>query len=284
MSGDNSDAFERDGFAGPFRAFEPDEMAALVPRVDEVLTKRRRTGLEHNSYSVEPDASDERDGDMEEVWDAHRTDRLVFDLATHPAVLAEVERVAGPDLLLFRTQFWIKEPGARRLEWHQDTFPSHGLHDRDIVSAWIAIDEVTPENAVQLVPGTHNRVRMPDMLEVEHYQAALHASRALPPPPVGGSPVAMSLQPGEFFLFHQLILHGSPPNDTGARRVGLAARFLSTRVDGTGIPVPCIRVAGGGRPRGVRLMAPPPRWDWAANSTLLTRLRLARKPWQRAAS
>jgi ectoine hydroxylase-related dioxygenase (phytanoyl-CoA dioxygenase family) len=283
VSGDTASDFARDGFAGPFQAFTSGEMAALAPRVDELLAaKRRRLDHSHASYAVEPDAVEERDRDMEEIWNAHRRSRLVFDLATHPAVLAEVARVAGPDLLLWHSQFWIKEPGARRLEWHQDVYPRHGFHDRNIVTAWIALDEVTPENAVQLVPGTHRAVLPPEVLAQEGYQAALHASGALPPPPVDGAPVVMSLRPGEFFVFHQLVFHASPPNTAGARRAGLAARFLSADVDPTGIEDQCIRVAGRARPRGLWLVTPPPRWEWAANSTTVTRLRLGRRPWQRS--
>jgi ectoine hydroxylase-related dioxygenase (phytanoyl-CoA dioxygenase family) len=283
MSGEGPANYARDGFAGPFPAFTPDEMATLRPRIDDLFAaKRQPMDLSVVSFTVEPDAVDQRDGDMEEVWNAHRRSRLVFDIATHPAVLAEVSRVAGPDLLLWRSQFWIKEPGARRFEWHQDNFPKNRLHDRGIVTAWIAIDEVSPENAVQLVPGTHTSVLSPEVYRDARYDAALHASRALPPPPIGGSPVAMSLQPGEFFVFHQLVMHASPPNDASTRRAGLAVRFLPTNVNSSGISDACIRVAGRARPRGLRLVAPPPRSEGAANSTLLTRLRLGRRPWQRA--
>jgi non-heme Fe2+,alpha-ketoglutarate-dependent halogenase len=287
MSGRGPGSYERDGFAGPFVALEPHEMAAIVPRVDELFTmKRRPMDISAASYTTEPDRIEERDGDMEEVWNAHRRDRVVFDLATHPAVLAEVTRVAGPDVLLWRSQFWIKEPGARRLEWHQDIFPKHGLHDRGIVTAWIAIDEATPENAVQLVPGSHKTLLPPETYQEERYKEALRSSRALPPPPppIDGSTLTMSLRQGEFFVFDQLIVHASPPNDAGSRRAGLAVRFLPTSVDPSGITDTCIRVAGRARPRGLRLTAPPPRWKWASNSTLLTRLRLGRRPWQRSSS
>jgi len=276
MSGDGPAAFERDGFAGPFQALEPDEMAALAPRLDELFTaERRRTEI---LYAVEPDPIEERDRDIEEVWNAHLRHRLVFDLATHPAVLAEVKRAAGPDLLLWRTTFWIKEPGARRLEWHQDTYRRPGLGHRGIVTAWIAIDEVVPENAVHLVPGTHTAMLPREVYHDERYEAALHASGALPPPPIEGSAVAMSLPPGGFFIFDQHVLHGSPPNEVGSRRAALAARFIPTGADPAEMADLCIRVAGRARPRGMRLVLPPPRSEWASTSTLLTRLRLGRRP------
>jgi ectoine hydroxylase-related dioxygenase (phytanoyl-CoA dioxygenase family) len=272
---------QRDGFAGPFEALEPDEMAALVPRLDALFAAHRRPTKIR--YAVEPDPVEERAGDMEEVWNAHLRNRLVFDLATHPAVLAEVERAAGPELLLWRTTFWIKEPGARRLEWHQDTYGRAHLGYQRIVTAWIAIDEVGPENAVRLVPGTHHTFLPSEVYEEETHAAALRASRDLPPPPIEGPTVTMSMRPGQFFVFDQHVLHGSPPNGAPVRRAGLAARFIPTDADQWEMPEPCIRVAGRARPpRNLRLVSPPPRSEWAASSRVLNHLRLSRRPWQRA--
>ena len=67
----------------------------------------------------------------------------------------------------------------------------------------------------------------------------------------------MTLRPGEFFLFHQLILHASPPNQTTQRRAGLACRFLTGGAEGEGLSDPCILVAGECRNPSFRLTHPP---------------------------
>jgi pyruvyl transferase EpsO len=270
-------SYERDGFAGPFVALEPNEMHALRDRLDQVIAARRVQA--EIASAVHPEGNDEPVCSVAAVWNAHLDDRTVFELATHPAVLTEVARVAGPDLLLWRTTFWVKDPRASRIEWHQDTYKREGLGARGIVTAWMAIDEVLTENAVQLVAGSHKRVLPESAFQQPEYLAALRESPALPPPPVGDElPAVMAMAPGSFFVFDQLILHGSPPNPPERRRIGLAVRFLTADADPSGISDVCIPVAGrvrnrNIRHRGFRVASPPPR---SLRGALSSRRRLAR--------
>jgi non-haem Fe2+, alpha-ketoglutarate-dependent halogenase len=262
-----------DGFAGPFVAVEPNQMEALRPELDRVIASRRRGA--HIPSAVPPDRPEDHGIEVEEIWNAQLHDRVVFDLATHPAVLAEVARVTGPDLLLWRTIFWVKEPGARRIEWHQDTYEHNKLGDRGIVTAWIAIDDVPVDSAVQMVAGSQQEVLPSEVFQDPGYVNALQGSLALPPPPIDADPpIPMTLRAGSFFVFNQLVVHGSPPNTTNTRRVGLAARFVPTDADTAGMSGMFIRVGGRARPQGVRLVAPPPRWEWARRSRVVTKLRL----------
>ena len=64
----------------------------------------------------------------------------------------------GPDLLLWRTNFFVKEPGAKEIPWHQD-FNYWPLEPPIIISAWIAVDAATLENScLQIIPGSHRKV------------------------------------------------------------------------------------------------------------------------------
>jgi non-heme Fe2+,alpha-ketoglutarate-dependent halogenase len=42
--------------------------------------------------------------------------------------------------------------------------------------------------------------------------------------------VTLELQPGEMSLHHVRLIHGSPPNDSPARRIGFAVRYLPASV------------------------------------------------------
>jgi non-heme Fe2+,alpha-ketoglutarate-dependent halogenase len=253
-------SYADDGYAGPFVALEPSHMCALGRRLGPVIDAGRNAA--EIASAVEADRSGEVMTDVEAVWNSHLSHRAVFELATLPAVLAAVTDVAGPDLLLWRTAFWIKEPGTRRIEWHQDTYKAAGLGPRGIVTAWIAIDEVSAANAVRLVAGTHKTVLPSSTFQEPAYVEALRQSPALPPPPTGSAarpPIAMTLRPGAFFVFDQLILHGSPPNVTDSRRVGLVARFLPADADSSGISDPCIAVTGDHGDGDFNLVGPPPK-------------------------
>src|SRR4029077_17843466 len=88
----------------------------------------------------------------------HLDCRVVYDLCSHPAIVERMASIYGPDLILWRSNFFIKNPGDPEIPWHQDGnyWP---IEPAVNISAWLAIDESTVENScVQLLPGTHRRI------------------------------------------------------------------------------------------------------------------------------
>ena len=68
----------------------------------------------------------------------------VDEIVRHPDVLDAVESIVGPDILVWGTSFFIKEPrNASFVSWHQD-LTYWGLEPPDIVTAWIALSESSP--------------------------------------------------------------------------------------------------------------------------------------------
>ena len=76
----------------------------------------------------------------------HMDQPVVFDLAAHPAIIDRIAGLLGPDIVVWTTNFWLKESGGAEIPWHQDInfWP---IEPPVNVSAWIAIDEVTVENS-----------------------------------------------------------------------------------------------------------------------------------------
>ena len=65
----------------------------------------------------------------------------------------------GPDLLLWRTNFFVKNRGSKAIPWHQD-FNYWPLEPPVIISAWIAVDPSTRQNGnLQVIPGSHRSYR-----------------------------------------------------------------------------------------------------------------------------
>ena len=89
------------------------------------------------------------------------------------------------------------------------------------VSAWLAIDEVTEENAcVRVIPGSHRNF-------LQHTSAPEEMAFAEMADPQGyddSGAVSMELKPGEFFLFSERLLHASSANSSDKRRLGLSIR------------------------------------------------------------
>jgi non-heme Fe2+,alpha-ketoglutarate-dependent halogenase len=134
----------------------------------------------------------------------------IDEMIRHPKILDAMEDLLGPDILCWNTSFFIKEahdPGF--VSWHQDA-TYWGLSSSDVATAWIAM---SPANKVsgcmKFIAGTHrNQVQ--------------HADKA--------KAVYVELKPGQASLHHVLLFHGSEPNRSDDRRIGLAIRYIPTHL------------------------------------------------------
>src|SRR5579862_1661194 len=129
--------FHANGYAGPFKLCEPDEMDRIRVRIEtEVLAVAPKTH------------------DIVEQC-RHLDCRVIYDLCSHLAIVERMAAIMGPDLVLWRSNMFCKNPGDLEIPWHQD-FGYWPLDPAINISAWVAIDAATPENScVQIIPGSH---------------------------------------------------------------------------------------------------------------------------------
>lgn len=166
----------------------------------------------------------------------HMVFRWVNGLIRNPRILDAVEDLLGPNLLVWGTSFFIKEPNdPAYVSWHQDS-TYWGLSHPDIVTAWVALSvSDLPNGAMRVVPGTHLRDQMPhrdtfaaNNLLTRGQEVAVEVG--------GDKAVDLTLEPGEMSLHHVRIVHGSEPNRAPYRRIGLAIRYVPTYVRQTAGP------------------------------------------------
>jgi non-haem Fe2+, alpha-ketoglutarate-dependent halogenase len=154
----------------------------------------------------------------------------VDEIVRNPRVLDAVESVLGPNLLVWGTSFFIKEPRNKSfVSWHQD-LTYWGLEPADIVTAWIALSESTLENgAMRVIPGTHT---MDVVAHTDTFAAnnLLSRGQEISVEVDEAQAVALELRPGEMSLHHVKLIHGSDPNPSEKRRIGLAVRYIPTYV------------------------------------------------------
>ena len=203
LSTEEMDQFRTQGFLGPFALCSPKEMGGRRPAIEAV---------------VESEPPDHR----QKVHNRQLDHRLIWDLATDSEIIGRMQCLYGDDLLMWRTNFFVKEPGAKEIPWHQDHnyWP---LEPPVIASAWIAIDESTVENScLQVIPGSHRRT-LPHVRATEDMGFAemgdldyLDLSQA----------VDLEMRPGEFILFNERTVHHSESNRSQKRRIGLAVRVV----------------------------------------------------------
>ncbi len=79
-----------------------------------------------------------------------------YTLATHPAVLDQVEKILGENILIHSSSIFCKNPkDLNFVTWHQDGY-YNDLDKPEYVSAWVALSNSTPENGcLRVIPGTH---------------------------------------------------------------------------------------------------------------------------------
>ena len=158
---------------------------------------------------------------------------LLFDWADeivhHPAVLDAVEDVIGPNILIYHTTTWIKEPGqAAYVLWHQDgTYFFLDPHEH--VTAWVALSDSTEEaGCVRVLPGSHQLGQLahhdaPDELNMIKRGMGVHGFD-------DEEGVPLPVMAGEASLHHTLLLHRSGANNTDDRRIGVGISYIPTHV------------------------------------------------------
>jgi ectoine hydroxylase-related dioxygenase (phytanoyl-CoA dioxygenase family) len=135
-----------------------------------------------------------------------------------------------PRVALFKSRFHVKLPGKNEeVPWHQDVGAKNGGYYPDgrpvpSVTCWMALDRVTAENgAVQVLPGSHRRL-IGDFRK--NFHAELLKKGDLSAEDLA-SAVTLNLEPGEFYLFHSWLIHGSAPSSIAVRRAGLNMRYIA---------------------------------------------------------
>jgi len=194
----------------------------------------------------------------------HMMCRWMDELARTPAIVDAVESLIGPDILLYTSRFFIKEPRSEGIAaWHQDC-TYFGLRPFDHVTAWVALSDVTEDaGPLEFAVGSHirgallqksgvvkNSVNTAGQIIVEWFDQS-RIDRAI-------------LRPGQFSLHHTCVVHQSAPNRGDDRRIGIALSYIPTRTRYIGnrrMPAYLIR---GTDTYGHFDLQPPPASDFGA--------------------
>ncbi|MBV9630852.1 MAG: phytanoyl-CoA dioxygenase family protein [Xanthobacteraceae bacterium] len=166
----------------------------------------------------------------------HIKGHLYFDwawrLARHPRLIGAISDLVGPDLFIMASRFWIKDPQDRKfVSWHQD-HAYFGLKPPTIITAWLALNEVTRHNGcMRAIPGSH-RSGTHKHVETHDKDNLLSRGQALVDVDESTA-VDLVLKPGEFSIHHGHLFHSSEPNTSDDRRIGFAMMFIPTHVEST---------------------------------------------------
>jgi non-heme Fe2+,alpha-ketoglutarate-dependent halogenase len=250
------DQFHRDGYIGPFDAYQPAEMEqhlrALRPKL--LNTRQAIYGQGRGVSGVTNLAN----------YDRHLDVDFLASHITRPEIVSKVAGILGPDVLCWRTEFFPKYPGDEGTDWHQaDNFSNvaGSKHPQIVwpedagfggtVTVWSAFTEATPENGcLQFIPASHKTMNYDESKTMDYDSSAINQTykdgvrrgffgydyRQLQKDPSWRpdetKAQSMVMRQGQFIIFWSTLMHASHPHEglSGAMRLGFAARYLPTSV------------------------------------------------------
>ncbi|MCW5655821.1 phytanoyl-CoA dioxygenase family protein [Hydrogenophaga sp.] len=217
--------YHADGYTFPLRVIDSDKAASYRRRLEasQAALGGRFSGI----YTQKP----------------HLLFTWLAELASEPGVLDLVEKIIGPDILLWSTEFFIKQPGdGRYVPWHVDDTYWH-IEPEIQTTVWIALSDVGPDNGpLRYIPGSHLEARRPivsapsadNMLISGQMAQGIDETHA----------VDVLLRAGEASIHDSRALHASGRNTGRDARVGIAARYIATSVRSTAMRESALLVRG----------------------------------------
>jgi ectoine hydroxylase-related dioxygenase (phytanoyl-CoA dioxygenase family) len=222
--------FEEQGYLvveGLLTPREVEECRAEIERLHRVAAEMEaRDDPALRDFQREPYSPGAVQGDLPVLRKIEQTRKhsdVFRRLAAHPRLIAVVQNLIGPDLLLFRSTLMLKPA------FHGS---AHGLHQDSaywpmdpptLVTVSIALDDATPENGCfQIIPKSHEwglqewgriaRDRGEPLTDREDVDLSAR--------------IQVPLAAGSALFFHSLIVHGSGPNNSPhPRNTALYAYF-----------------------------------------------------------
>jgi non-heme Fe2+,alpha-ketoglutarate-dependent halogenase len=241
--------FRKNGYAGPFDAYEADEIIAKYKRIRADLFDRSHAAYDLDNRSVI--AGYDRHLDVNDLTD-HIMQREIVD---------KIADILGPDLICWRSELFPKYPGDEGTDWHQaDTF-AHASGEPQIiwpqnedfggaVTVWTALTDVTEENGcLRFIPGTHEEMVYDETKEMKYNPDDVNSVekegvkrgffgydyRNLQKDPNfkadESKAVSLTMKAGQFVIFWSTLMHSSFPNITkNQTRLAVTARYVPSNV------------------------------------------------------
>jgi non-haem Fe2+, alpha-ketoglutarate-dependent halogenase len=166
-------------------------------------------------------------------------------LAQDPRILDAVEDLLGPDLLIYTSTFFIKEPRSPTIAaWHQDS-TYYGLEPKEEVTVWIALTDASQAAGCMEALSFKGEPRQLRHAARVVENSVNRASQKIVEPLDDSAPVAMPLAAGSYSLHHGLCPHRSGPNGADHRRIGLGLNYIPTHVRPAGSVKPAAMLVRG---------------------------------------
>src|SRR5690348_2989070 len=150
-------------------------------------------------------------------------------LVLNSRILAVVEDLIGPDILVYTATFFIKEALSPTFAaWHQDA-TYFGLDLYEHVTAWVALSDASAEAGCMEVLSSEGKPRQLHHAALGLANSINGGGQAIVERFAEDATTMMALEAGSFSLHHTLCRHRSAPNRARHRRVGIGISYIPAK-------------------------------------------------------
>jgi non-heme Fe2+,alpha-ketoglutarate-dependent halogenase len=210
--------FFDNGYLKPFQVFSAEEMREFSSEIDIA----RKATSPHYGFVTDRDH--------------HISMPHMMNCIRRPEIVERCAQLLGPDLLLWRSQFFYKPPHGETIQWHQaSTYlvedymePALIPPDRNSLfqlTVWVAVDPATIANGcMRIIPGTADKIRTITFGAGD--ESFYEASYAMDFDFAQATPDYLEMEPGQALIFSERSIHGSGPNETENSRSAFNFRVI----------------------------------------------------------
>jgi len=142
-------------------------------------------------------------------------------LAHNEIIVDAMEDLIGPNISLWASVMFIKEPSSKHyVSWHQDA-TYMGLDSLNFPTPWVALSPSNKETGcMTMIAGSHKT-------KIQEHEDTFAENNILTRGQViqnvdESKAVDLILEPGEMSIHHGAVIHGSQPNNSTHRRIGFS--------------------------------------------------------------
>ena len=204
--------YHDEGFISPLRVISEADALSIKTQLEEVEAQ----------YPEEINAESRNN--------LHLSFAFLDALAHNTTIVDAMEDLIGPDIALWASVMFIKEPSSKQyVSWHQDA-TYMGLDSVDFPTPWIALSPSNIETGcMTMISGSHkSEIRKHEDTYAENN--ILTRGQVIPNVDENKA-VDLILRPGEMSIHHGAIIHGSQPNISDQRRIGFSLQsYISPEI------------------------------------------------------
>jgi phytanoyl-CoA hydroxylase len=201
------------GFIAVDQVFSPDEVETYKQAITDLIAQGDPRVIQFEDAMKGREFSPaEREAYVRKCMGFVQYEPRLKAMSEHPVLHAIMERLIGEKLTLSQDMALLKPPHVgREKPWHQDMAYFQIDPPTKVIGTWTALDRATPENGcMHMIPGSHQLGPKPHYHDRDCQLADEDVDV--------DRDVMVPLKPGGVLFFSALIHHGTPPNQSAARR------------------------------------------------------------------